>query len=177
MEFTKEHDKFYVFMRSQLGENATKIHADLKTVNGDHCSSFDTIARWIRQVKDGLKNLRSKPPPGRPKSVMTEANIDRVMGAIPHNSRVSINYLASTLQLSFGTISTILHDELDLRKVCAKWVPHKLTEDQKKTRVKFGKENLEKFGPGGTKRLTDVVTDDESWFFYYTVPGEVANVV
>jgi len=46
-------------------------------------------------------------------------------------------------------------------------VPYFLTEAQKQDRVDYCLEMLEKFDGGRSKRVYDVITDDESWFYYY----------
>ena len=33
------------------------------------------------------------------------------------------------------------------------------------------------FGSNGSKRITNIVTGDESWFYYHSVPGKVTNMV
>ena len=42
----------------------------------------------------------------------------------------------------------IIHDHLKLRKVISRWVPHQLTAEKKKERVKLCRENLAKFRAG-----------------------------
>ena len=49
----------------------------------------------------------------------------------------------------------------DLRKVDL------LTEEGKKQRAACSKKLLGMFGPGGTKRLCDIVTGDETWICFY----------
>ena len=41
--------------------------------------------------------------------------------------------IASCTGISEGSVQTILKKHLYLRKVCARWVPHLLTEEQKDT--------------------------------------------
>ena len=45
---------------------------------------------------------------------------------------------------SVGSMQTILKKRLDLRKVCARWVPHLLTEEQKAQRLKCAREVLKR---------------------------------
>ena len=87
---------------------------------------------------------------------------------IIENRHITISMLSTTLGTSVGCIETILKDHLLLRKICAKWVPHKLTKHQKNERVRIQKEILAMFPPHGRKRLSDVITGDESWLNFYT---------
>jgi hypothetical protein len=54
---------------------------------------------------------------------------------------------------------------LNLIKITVSYVPKYLTDSQRAERVRIYKENLAKF-EGGTWRLYDTVTSDESWFDY-----------
>ena len=44
--------------------------------------------------------------------------------------------IASCTGISEGSVQTILKKRLDLRQVCARWVPHLLTEEQKTQRLR-----------------------------------------
>ena len=57
---------------------------------------------------------------GRAKSVTVEQDVG-----------LSVKDIASCTGISEGCVQTILKKRLDLRKVCARWVPHLLTEEQK----------------------------------------------
>ena len=45
--------------------------------------------------------------------------------------RVSIETISAKFDVSVGTIHTIIHEELKMQKICAKFVPRELREDQK----------------------------------------------
>ncbi len=74
-----------------------------------------------------------------------------------------------TVGLQIGSAATepILHEYLGLRKITCCWVPHSLTEAQKQDHVGYCVEMLEKFDSGRSKRVCDIITGDESWFYYY----------
>ena len=83
---------------------------------------------------------------------------------------VSIWEISVRLSLSYETIHRIIYSDLHLRKLAAKWVPHKLTEEQKKQCVQFARGLLNHFEPNGPECVTDVVTGDETWVpFFGTV--------
>ena len=45
--------------------------------------------------------------------------------------KLKLREIADTLKISEGSIFTILHKHLSMRKLCSKWVPRLLTVDQK----------------------------------------------
>ncbi|GFS21163.1 transposase [Elysia marginata] len=62
-----------------------------------------------------------------------------------------------------------------MKKVCARWIPHLLTVDQKRERVRCAAELLNTFEPHGHKRLSDIVTGDETWFPFFIIPPKRLN--
>ena len=55
---------------------------------------------------------------------------------VEQDARLSVKDIASCTGISEGSVQTILKKRLDPRKVCARWVPHLLTEEQKTQRLK-----------------------------------------
>jgi hypothetical protein len=53
--------------------------------------------------------------------------------------------------------------ELDIKKLCARWVPHLLTADQKHTRMKVSEQCLQRFN----KNKTDFVHQTHLLFIDY----------
>jgi hypothetical protein len=55
---------------------------------------------------------------------------------------VKLIEIAETLKISKERIGPIVHEYLNMRKLCAKWVPHVLTIDQNQQRVDDSKQCL-----------------------------------
>jgi histone-lysine N-methyltransferase SETMAR len=51
--------------------------------------------------------------------------------------------ISETIGISKERVGYILHEELDMKKLCAGWVPRLLTADQKRTRMKISEQYLE----------------------------------
>ena len=99
------------------------------------------------QILGGLKllklgNFLLKIIPSRPKTSVTKANIAAVKIVVEQDARLSVKDIASCTGISEGSVQTILKKRLDLRKVCARWVPHLLTEEQMTQRLKCARELL-----------------------------------
>jgi hypothetical protein len=62
--------------------------------------------------------------------------------------------IVMTIGISKERIGYILHEELDMKKLCARWLPQLLIVDQKCTRMKFSEQCLECFN----KNKTDFVS-------------------
>ena len=61
-----------------------------------------------------------------------------------------------------------MHEELNMKKLCARWVPRLLTADQKRTRMKISEHCLERFSKNKTDFLRRFITMDVTWIDHYT---------
>jgi histone-lysine N-methyltransferase SETMAR len=57
---------------------------------------------------------------------------------------MKVRGIAETIGISKERVGYILHKNLDMKKLCAKWVPRLLTADQKRTRMKISEQCLER---------------------------------
>ena len=76
--------------------------------------------------------------------------------------------IADVLKLSKGSVFTILHEHLSMRKLCSKWVLHLLTVDQKQQRVDDSEGCLQLFQRNKKELLHKYVTMDETCIHHVT---------
>jgi len=102
-----------------------EIHAILKETLGEHAQSCATVKNWVAQFKRGDFSTCDAPRPGRPKTVTTPEIIDQIHELILEDSRISAKAIAEQLGISRERVGSIIHEDLDMRKLSAKWVnPH-----------------------------------------------------
>jgi histone-lysine N-methyltransferase SETMAR len=82
--------------------------------------------------------------------------------------RMKVREIAETIGISKERVGYILHEELDMKKLCARWVPRLLTADQKCTRIKNSEHCLERFNKNKTDFVCRFITLDETWIHHYT---------
>jgi histone-lysine N-methyltransferase SETMAR len=82
--------------------------------------------------------------------------------------RMKVRETAETIGISKEGVGYILHEELDMKKLCARWVPRLLTTDQKRTRRKISEQCLEGFNKNKTNFVLRLITMDETWVHHYT---------
>ena len=82
------------------------------------------------------------------------------------DSRVSIETISAQFDVSVGTVHTIIRKELKMRKICAKFVPRVLREDQKERRCHESREMVELINSDPAV-LDALVTCDETWIYCY----------
>jgi len=76
--------------------------------------------------------------------------------------------IAETIGISKERVGYILHEELDMKKLCARWVPCLLTADQKRTRMKIYEQCLQRFNKNKADFMRRFITMDETWIHRYT---------
>ena len=99
-----------------------------------------TVFRWVKAFKAGKFSVEDDIRPGRPKTSVTKASIAAVKVVVEQDARLSVKDIASCTGISEGCVQTILKKRMDLRKVCARWVPHLLTEEQETQCLKSARE-------------------------------------
>ena len=92
------------------------------------------------------------------------SGVESLIKKNPEMTYAEIHYIMKTPS---GSLTRILHDCLGVRKRCARWVPHKLSEEQKWCRVDWRTHMLRKFAGGRSPRVWDIVSGDETWVYQY----------
>ena len=103
---------------------------------------------------------------GRSKEVRTPELIGQIKNFIDKDHRMSIETINAQFDVSVGTIHTIIREELKMRKICVKFVPRVLREDQKERRCHDSREMVKLIISDPTL-LDALVTWDESWIYCY----------
>ena len=156
--------KFFV----KEGLTPNEIHSKFIKVYGDSSPSFSTIKKWAAEFKRGRTSLEDDPREGRPKSATTPEIIEQVHDMVLDDRRMKVREIAETIGISKERVGYILHEELDMKKLCARWVPRLLTADQKRTRMKISEQCLERFNKNKTDFVHRFITMDETWIHHYT---------
>ena len=79
--------------------------------------------------------------------------------------------------IHLSSVLKILHEKLGLHKICACWVPHLLTDEQKESRVKLASQVIEKYDKCDPRRLEEIVTGDETWIYHFQPNSKAKNKV
>ncbi|XP_033753091.1 uncharacterized protein LOC117336556 [Pecten maximus] len=118
----------YIKTRGSLNVPATKIFSEMCEVYGRSAVSLSTVCRWSKTFNNGSTASEDYYISGRPKTATTKGTIAAVKNLVAEDGRYTLQYLAKTVGISSVTVNEILTKHLKLRKVCARWVPHLLTQ-------------------------------------------------
>ncbi|OWA55736.1 hypothetical protein BV898_20124, partial [Hypsibius exemplaris] len=104
---------------------------------------------------------------GRRLRAVTLKNVDAIKDFVAEHPHASYAQIRHEVGIGSSTCKTILKRELGLKKICSRWVPHRLTADQKQARLVFAQILINGFGAEDERRLHEIVTGDEMWGYYY----------
>ena len=155
--YSKQSERFYVFARLKIRDDTLKIHKDLVKVVGSKGSSQTTIRIWHDLFCSEYKDKKIVNPLSRPKTASNEEKVFAVTEKGRADIHISVREISSKLALSLGAACEILHGNLYMRKLAARWIPHKLTEFKKECRDNIATYPFILSEPNGQKRLTNVV--------------------
>jgi len=162
----QEQSSVMKFLFSE-GMKPIEIHRRMRIQYGDRCVSRTQVYEWTEKLKNGVTSVEDSPRPGPAFTAVTEDNIAAVENVIWENQRVTVKEVGSLLDMSVGSAHHIIHDKMKFRKVCARWVPKRLTPEMKERHVSACQELLCHYEADGEAFLQRIITGDESWVHFY----------
>jgi len=159
MNFDKVYFRYCLLYEFQLGHNAAQAHRNLCSVFGDHIPCERTCERLFSKFKSGDFSIENEQHTGRP----VELACDELMALVKSNPRMSTREMARELQCSHMTIDRHLAQLGFVQKI-GKWIPHRLNDDQKFTRISICSSLLSR--RSDPEWIKQIVTGDEKWILY-----------
>ena len=89
------------------------------------------VEKWFAYFERGHTNTDDAERSGRPNSAVVPENIQKVHKMVLDDHKLKLREITDTFKISEGSVFTISHEHLSMRKLYSKWVPHLLTVDQK----------------------------------------------
>ena len=156
----KDEIRAYIKARSKLGCSLKKLMTEISTAFGPSCVSYDTVRRWKKKFESGVESIKNAPKSGWPKSASRKEIVSKIKEIIEGDARFTVRDIARKVGISLSMVHLILKKHLKVRKISARWVPHLLTDEQKRQRVKVAKKLLQMFPKYDKKQFANVVTGD-----------------
>ena len=82
---------------------------------------------------------------------------------LEEDRRKSCEEIVHEANMSTASVFRIVTQTLQKRKVTSKWVPHKLSEEQKAARKRVAEEPLWRYEAEGEQFFNKIVAIDETW--------------
>jgi len=93
--------------------------------------------------------------------------IDKIHKLILEDHQISAKSIAEQLSISCEQVVSIIHEDLDMWKLSAKWVPKCLNADQIRQWCQSSEQILEFFQWDPKAFLSQLVTMDKIWLYHY----------
>ena len=133
---------------------------------GDQSLSRTQCFEWHSRFKRGRTSVEDDERSGRPCTSTTAENVEKIRQIIHGDRRLTICEICDMVGISFGVCQAILTDNLNMRRIAAKFVPRLLTSHQKQRRVEVCQE-LQETSNSDPTFISRIITGDESWVYGY----------
>lgn len=155
--------KFFV----KKGLKAMEIHTEMVNVLDESTPSKTMVCKWAGLFKSGRTSLEDNPREGHPKTASTLEIVAKIQDMVLEDRRLIEKDLVEALGISLSTVSNILSKVLGFKKLCAQWVPHSLTMQQKHIRMRLYQQHLERFRKDKKDFVRRFITMDETWVYHH----------
>jgi hypothetical protein len=119
----------------KAGPSATETLVFMQKAYGNEALNRSNIFRCYSQFRDGRELVEDDESGGHTKPTRTEVNIAAVADLVKNDHRITSRMIAESLNIPKTVILQILKEDLGKRKLCARFVPHSLTPEQKEDQV------------------------------------------
>ncbi|XP_029643454.1 protein GVQW3-like [Octopus sinensis] len=136
----------------------------LEKVCGTRALKTTTVYKWIQRFKEGRDDFEDD---SRLEPQKKDKNIEAARNLIEEDRRITVNQIATSLDISYGSANSILHDNLGLCKLSAQWIPKALRPDQQNLRSDLSLTLLNKIEADEEQFLVKIITGDETWIYQY----------
>ena len=114
----------------KLNKTAAETHRMLKEAFGEQTLSQARTCEWFRHFKDGQESVEDRKHSGQLSTCTILEMIVKVHEVILEDGRQTIHIVCNHVGLLYGSCQRILADELNMRRIAAKFVPRLLKSEQ-----------------------------------------------
>jgi len=118
----------------KIGKTATETYQLLQQAYGEEAMGHKQVFDWFCQFKEGRTSAESDPHLGRPSTSRNEEMIAKVQTIVHNNRRLTVQEIADNCGISVGSCDANLADDQHMKRVCTKFAPRLLTDDQREQR-------------------------------------------
>jgi len=138
---------------------------------------YATVKNWVAQLKRENVSTCDAPRPGRHKTMTTPEITDQIHELNLDERRISAKSIAEQLGISRERVGSIIHEDLDMRKLPVKWFPKCLNVDQKRQWCQSSEQLLDFFRRDPHDFLSRLVIMDATWLYHYDPETKQVNGV
>ena len=124
--------------------------------------SIKCVYEWFKRFREGKETTENEPRSARSSTSRTPEMIDKVRQMLAQDQRLTLRLIAEELGISKDTAHTIVRDDLIMRKIYSRLVPHKTTDEQKEKLMKTSGDFISTCDQDPLL-LENIVTGDETY--------------
>lgn len=178
MDYSREHLRFLIETCRRNGWSPTETHQFITKAWGEEAITYQSVRRLMLEFESGdRQSLVAVAQSGRPRKMRTESNIEIIRDIIKEFPQSSVEEISESCGISVGSVHRILVQDLHMKSVLSKWVPHALNVIQKQARVQRARDILKFFNRRGVKESIKqrLVVIDEKWIFLRSLGTKKSN--
>lgn len=153
----------YLFKRQKT---PTQCLAKLEKVYGRDTMSRTQVFQWFSQFKRGRKSVSSVRQTGRPAEVSNDVTVNTISALLAEDCSLNQRQIAALMGISQSTVQRIIRNDLQMTRVCSRWVPHFLTREQLDSRIAISTKMLARYEQD-PEFLNRIITCDETWVYHF----------
>jgi hypothetical protein len=101
---------------AKLKKTSTETYQLLREVYGEDTLSRPCVFEWHRTFLGGRQDVEDDERPGRPVTMKTDENVEKVRTLVRNDRRLSIRMIAEELNVDKVTVIQILTENLKMKK-------------------------------------------------------------
>jgi hypothetical protein len=123
----------------KAGLSATETLVLVQKAFGNEALNRSNVFRRYSRFREGRELVEDDERVGRPKSTRTDVNIAAVADLVKNGRQIASRIIAESLNIPKTVVLRILKEDLGKRQLCARFVPHSLTLEQRETESHLAK--------------------------------------
>lgn len=159
--FSDEEIRSIIKFLWQQGKARTEILSEINQTIGDCAVSKTNVCKWVKRFENKEFDTKTGKRSGRPKKDNLIPQVEHIITSDPF---VSSRAIAASLSVHKNTISRILKVDLGMKKVSLHWIPHELSDLQKRQRVEMSHEMLQVLTT--VRYHSTILTGDETFLYW-----------
>jgi len=164
MDGVNERDATKFCFKASLSGTETLVL--VQKAYGNEAMNWSNIFRWYSWFQDGREVVEDDERGGCPKSTHTEVNIAAFADLVKNDHWIASRRIAESLNIPKTVVLRILKEDLRKRKLCARFVPHSLTSEQREDWVTSCKDIIMMTNADNIF-FNKIIAGVENWCFTY----------